>query len=79
MIGAVSVPSRRSQRRAKSAKSKACDPGLWVHRRSQRVRSGCNSKSKSNDDLGLWRSGCDLKSNGDPGLCLSLHVSPEMV
>ena len=49
------MPSRRSRRRAKSAKSKACNPGLWVRRRSQRVRFGYDSKSKSNGDLGSWR------------------------
>ena len=46
-----------------SAKSKVFDPGLWVHRRSRRVRFGCNSKSKSNGEVegckveGLWALG----------------------
>ena len=61
----------------KGAKSKGSK--LWVRWRSRRVRSGCNSKSKSNGEVeGLWALG-SWRDLGAISLSLSLRVSPEMV
>ena len=73
------VRSRRSQRCVILASGFAgevegCDLGAI---RSQSRTAKSNGNLGSRRDLGSWRSGCDSKSNGDPGLYLSLRVSPK--